>query len=606
MIQTYRDPKTKKIYTEDGKHIPSMEDYQARVKANEISGQPKDLHKAGKDLTDKLSAKVKERVAAQTPATPDTTITPGIKRTDDGGIETKSSLADMVGDLPTYMNNATFMDAANQILKMRKTITHPQIVDSKAYWRTMLTDTTPFGGQRDPATKYPGFFSDERMREMSPADQASIRAARASAAKAHLGAIEEEERFMQGNIADILNSLANVLQEQHRLNQEEADNTLELLNILQRKRELGLPITDDDYAKLGIITERGNLGGTITWRNNNPFNIRYTDENIELLKKAGFDIKEGASLKDDDPRISFYSMEEGERAFKFLLEEYEKEAVKKGLPVMDTAIDKLTGGKYTYNDLIKHGALPRSLPYSMFTENDWDNFFSAIEAAEGIPWQEGTRLGENFEGTMNLIQSGDVKPGTNNYLKLDAAKLLNADRETQLEFLFPGQNNLYKDNETEELITPLEWAKREARELLEAGYSREQVLHEILSQSDGDVSISGANNAIDVAFQELPREAINPEDVLNDIVISFYNSNFREDKGKYLYTEEEAEDVIRRMLMEKLGDHRLVLKDGKYYLSEYWEEIVQLAIEILYHQPDDGRSNPRKWWDHFFVKPFQQ
>jgi hypothetical protein len=198
MLKTYRDPTTGKIITETGEHIKSLADYEAKVAAGQISGKPEDISKM-----------------------------PSIIRTADGGIASKSGLAESVLNLGSLKSNTAFLTAAQDIIKRKATIQQP-LSEMKAYWRTLQKDMSPFGGMRDEALEMPGVFKDERMRELSPGDQASIRTARDAAASSHLQGIREEEEYRLTREEDILNLMTDLLSEKE---QKEEKNKTDLNNL---------------------------------------------------------------------------------------------------------------------------------------------------------------------------------------------------------------------------------------------------------------------------------------------------------------------------------------------------------------------------------------
>ena len=153
-IQTYRDSKSGKIYTETGELIPDLTTYSAKVRAGEISGQPKDI-----------------------------SLMPKVVRTPDGGV---ASLSTNLGNIDKLKSNTAFLQAAKDIIQRKSAIQQP-LSEAKAYWRTLQRDTSPFGGLRE--QQIPGTFTDERMRELSPSEQASVQASRDAAASAHLQGI---------------------------------------------------------------------------------------------------------------------------------------------------------------------------------------------------------------------------------------------------------------------------------------------------------------------------------------------------------------------------------------------------------------------------------
>lgn len=324
------------------------------------------------------------------PPTGSTSITdpPSIKRDDDGGISVlKNPLTQLQG-------TTGFLNGVKEVIKMKQGY-NKDTTDAKNYWRTLQRDTSPFGGARDPKLQVAGMFTDESFREMSPQDQASIRASRDAAASSHLQGLREEETYRGTRIEDIVSALKDGMEEAERLSQSGLSDMSKALDILKKKQDAGLPITDEDYKKVGTIATGGKVGGSLSWRNNNLGNLKYSDWQ-----------KEYGATKDANSAFAVFPDEESaKKAYKALLTSQNKGAIYKDLSLNDamwkwSGSGKDTSPSYRYDDLIKHGAtglleleMKGMESFKDFGDQEWNNFFEAQRKAEG--WTEGQALADN-------------------------------------------------------------------------------------------------------------------------------------------------------------------------------------------------------------------
>jgi len=81
------------------------------------------------------------------------------------------------------------LEDLEKMIKRKEEILQPT-TEEEAMWRGMIKDTTPFGAVRDnvfyETVPTQASFQNENLRQLSPSDQASIRASRDAAAQAHL------------------------------------------------------------------------------------------------------------------------------------------------------------------------------------------------------------------------------------------------------------------------------------------------------------------------------------------------------------------------------------------------------------------------------------
>lgn len=115
-------------------------------------------------------------------------------------------------DLNDFKNKTVLSEAAKEIIQ-RKQGFNKDIQGARQWVRGVGADTSPFGGQRDPALSQAGMFTDERMRELSPEDQASIRASRSSSLQAYGRGLQEEATYRQSRVDDTLNTFKDLYDE---------------------------------------------------------------------------------------------------------------------------------------------------------------------------------------------------------------------------------------------------------------------------------------------------------------------------------------------------------------------------------------------------------
>lgn len=101
------------------------------------------------------------------------------------------------------------MTELEKLIKRKQEILQPT-TQEEAYWRSKIKDTTPFGSVRDNVfyeTSPTWNFTDKNLRELSPAEQASVRASRDAAAEAHLNKIASERKYIWEQASDTIKSL---------------------------------------------------------------------------------------------------------------------------------------------------------------------------------------------------------------------------------------------------------------------------------------------------------------------------------------------------------------------------------------------------------------
>ena len=152
-----------------------------------------------------------------------------VVRNPDGSISVPTT-----NPLDQWKDQLGFIEAAKEIIRKKQGY-NKDLEEQKAYWRKLIRDTSPFGGERriiDPNSVYinpdvsGGEFTDADLRLLSPEDQASIRASRYAAGQAHLQGLDEEEKYRESAPNDILTTL----KEYYEQKVTEADNAAKNAN----------------------------------------------------------------------------------------------------------------------------------------------------------------------------------------------------------------------------------------------------------------------------------------------------------------------------------------------------------------------------------------
>jgi hypothetical protein len=290
-----------------------------------------------------------------------------IIRTEDAGIATK------IDPLEQWKNNTQFLESAKDIIRKKQKM-NEDIQGAKQYWNTVYRDTSSFGTPN--VNQVPGAFTDESYRQMSPEQQAGVRASRMSAAQAHLEGLGTEERFRDVASQDTIKFIEDMITEKDKLAQSEIDKTYKMLQIAKARQELGVTPTADD---LGLDSTKGigtRIGGSVSWRHNNPGNIKFGD----FAKKYG--AIQGQAATDGGYFAVFPDLETGQRAMADLL----KSNSYKNL-TLEQAMRRWSGNGYGA-DVIGWG---KNTLMSMFTSPDaMKELTTAMIKREG--WKEGQTL----------------------------------------------------------------------------------------------------------------------------------------------------------------------------------------------------------------------
>jgi hypothetical protein len=178
---------------------------------------------------------------------------PDIRRDENGNIAT------LTNPTETWKNKTVFMQTAKDIIKQKQSM-NQDLNQASVYWKTLIRDTSPFGGVREPIASQTGTFTDERMRQLSPEDQASVRASRTSAVSANLEGIAEERKYREASTADTLQVLKDLWTEKENLSKEARDTTQAALDAKKTKLEIQKLSKEIGYQ----VDEDGNVIRDVT------------------------------------------------------------------------------------------------------------------------------------------------------------------------------------------------------------------------------------------------------------------------------------------------------------------------------------------------------
>lgn len=208
-----------------------------------------------------------QEVSAPTSTQPTSPTQPTVRRDDAGGIET------LTDPLTQFKNQTVFMNTAKDIIRQKQGQSQ-DISQAKTYWRSLIRQTSPFGGTVDPADEIPGRFTDERFRQLSPEQQASVRASRTGTAQAHLQGIAEEERYRETRTEDTLQVLRDLWQE--NTDRIEADKAMS-----KEERDTEMHELDIEYKQLQIKEKIAKIASDAS---------AGIDSNIELTNSQKWDL----------------------------------------------------------------------------------------------------------------------------------------------------------------------------------------------------------------------------------------------------------------------------------------------------------------------------
>lgn len=325
---------------------------------------------------------VTNRMGGTLYGTPKTTIAPKREGAD---ILVPTSQTNQTG-LEGWKSGANLVEAARSIIQMKQGY-NKDIQTAKQVWTEKARDTSAWGDDK------------KVFAQMSPSDQASIRAKQYAVAESHLSGLSDEEKYRGVRTEDTLKYVSDIytekiqeLDDQKKWANEEEKNKIDKQRLeidKERNRllsakdrlDLGIEPTPQDiygeqntsnFSRIGFKE-----GGTLSWRSNNPGNIKFGD----FAKKYG--AVQGAKGKDGGYFAIFPDEATGKQAMMDLL----KQPSYQNLSV-DAAMKRWSNSGYGA-EIYKGGT---SLPMSKLSEQQLSELAGAMIKREG--WKEGKTLSE--------------------------------------------------------------------------------------------------------------------------------------------------------------------------------------------------------------------
>jgi len=127
-------------------------------------------------------------------------------------------------DIGKISPSSKIKDYIKQGIQMKQGM-NKDIQAGKDRWRTFQRDTSP--------------FADTAFREMSPSDQASIRASKDAAASAHLQGLREEEEYRGTRLSDTLGAITDAQKEQRASKTQDLQDALLRLELTKTAKDSG-------------------------------------------------------------------------------------------------------------------------------------------------------------------------------------------------------------------------------------------------------------------------------------------------------------------------------------------------------------------------------
>jgi len=275
-------------------------------------------------------------------------------------------------------------EAANRIILMKQN-QNKDLTEAGQYWRNIASNPSSFWtkDQSVPASMQ----TDESYRLLSPEQQSSIRSARENWARAWLGAVEDERKYREKLSWTALDNVREMYKSQ--IDKEESDRNYwlqasqEARAIAQAKYNMWLDLSESDYKSLWITATWNRTGGSLSWRNNNPWNLKYRPWMDEF----------GWSKDANSAFASFPDEESAYSAYKALLTSptWIYAWLSPNQAMLKWSSDYAWDPKaYNYDKLVSLWAPAVSKPFSKFTDKEWTQFFEAQKKAEW--WKEWETL----------------------------------------------------------------------------------------------------------------------------------------------------------------------------------------------------------------------
>lgn len=274
-------------------------------------------------------------------------------------------------------------DSVAEIIKIRQQ-GNKDIIDPTAYWKQKQATAS----EMDPI-----------LREMSPADQASIRLNREATASTALKSLGEErdyrERLAWTALQNMDSMYSNkVTEDKYAADRDLSERKFGMDSQMDKIRanqdafnlwaELPFPniwVTSSSSWNTSNVSNAWKTWGSLSWRNNNPWNLKFSNWQSEYW----------ASKDANSAFASFPTEQDAYNAYKALLTSptgiyrwlTNNEAMLKWSS--DYAWDPRA---YNYDKLVTLWAPAISKSFSKFTDSEWNQLFEAQKKAEW--WKEWT------------------------------------------------------------------------------------------------------------------------------------------------------------------------------------------------------------------------
>ena len=337
--------------------------------------------------------------------------------------------------LEGWKSGTNLVEAARSIIQMKQGY-NKDIQTAKQVWGEKARDTSAWSGAQT-------IFSG-----MSPADQASIRAKQYATAEAHLQGLSDEEKYRAVRTEDTLKYISDIYKEKitELDNQKKDANDKEKIALDKRtllmqeernrilnakdKIDMGIDLTAEDIYGTNVTSNFSRIGfkegGTLSWRSNNPGNIKFGD----FARKYG--AIQGSKATDGGYFSIFPDEETGKQAMKDLL----KAPSYQNLSIED-AMRRWSNKGYGA-EIYKRGI---SMPMSKLNDQQLSELTDAMVKREG--WKEGKTLKQkstppdleltNAVKTGLMSEAGLTNADVKGYSADDWISLKNTIREATIE-----------------------------------------------------------------------------------------------------------------------------------------------------------------------------
>lgn len=288
-------------------------------------------------------------------------------------------------------------DAAAEIIKIRQWA-NKDIIDPTSYWK---------GQQRNASD-----LSDPRLKELSPADQASLRLSKQWTASAALYALDQERAYREKVGGSVMDNITKMYENQSKEKESEANRKYREDQLAIDRYNSGMW---DPYNTTPESTPENKEWGSLSWRNNNSWNIKFSEWQKEFW-----------AVKDPNSAFAKFPNEESARnAYKALLTS--PTGIYKWLDNNSAMLEWSSDYKwdpkaYNYDKLVALWAPAVSKNFANFTDREWQQFFEAQKKAEW--WKEWTSTTTTVpttqQGVVNATRKASIETETSSEFFADS------------------------------------------------------------------------------------------------------------------------------------------------------------------------------------------